>query len=172
MTEDAISQYITETFAAVHPAGAWGDTFFYYNPDPEQPDEIYFASLKTQDDDYDNVSDLNRPGIFRLNIGIGKATFRSLFGSQPPRTGPSGAIDTSRDFTVLDQLLPHPVYGRQYWVSILNPSAATFETVVQPLLAEAYDLAVAKYAKRAARSATGTAATGDPAAGDDDDADA
>jgi hypothetical protein len=167
MTEESVTQYITETFAHVHPAGAWGDTFFYYNPDPQQPDEIYFASLKTQDDDYDNVSNLNRPGIFRLNIGIGKATFQALFGALPPRTGPSGEIDTSRDFTVLDQLLPHPVYARQYWVSILNPSAATFERVVQPLLAEAYDLAVAKYAKRAARSGSAGAPDGDNTDADD-----
>jgi hypothetical protein len=34
---------------------------------------------------------------------------------------------------------------------VLNPSQATFQTVVQPLLAEAYDLAVSKYTKRAAR---------------------
>ncbi len=151
MTEDVISQYITDTFADVHPVVAWGDTFFYYNPDRPEPDEIYFASLKSQDDDYDNVSQLNRPGIFRLNIGIGRATYRILFGAQPPRTGPSGVIDTSRDYTVLDQLLPHPVYARQYWVSILSPSAATFETVIEPLLAEAYHRAVVKYDKRATR---------------------
>jgi predicted DNA-binding protein (MmcQ/YjbR family) len=36
------------------------------------------------------------------------------------------------------------------WVCVLNPSAATFEAV-RPLLAEAYELAVSKRAKRAAR---------------------
>jgi hypothetical protein len=30
---------------------------------------------------YDQFSNLNRPSVFRLNIGIGKQTFRSLFGS-------------------------------------------------------------------------------------------
>jgi len=60
-------------------------------------------------------------------------------------------VDSGYDFTALDQLLPYPVYGRMYWVCVLNPSAATFEAVVRPLLAEAYDLAVSKYAKRAAR---------------------
>lgn len=151
MNEAAITQYITDTFAGVHPVETWGDSFFFYNLDRQSPDEIYFATLKSSDDDYDNVSNLNRPGIFRLNIGIGKATYQALFGAQPPRTGPSGEIDSSQDFTVLDKLLPHPVYGRQYWVCVLNPSAATFQTVVQPLLAEAYDLAVGKYTKRAAR---------------------
>ena len=46
--------------------------------------------------------------------------------------------------------MPHPVYGWMSWVCVLNPSAETFKTM-QPLLAEAYDLAVAKFAKRAAR---------------------
>ncbi len=50
----------------------------------------------------------------------------------------------------LDQLLPRPVYARQRWVCVLNPSDATFEKV-KPLLAEAYGLAVNRNAKRASR---------------------
>ena len=150
MDEASIMQYITDTFDGVHPVDAWGDTFFFYNPGREQPDEVYFATLKSKDDDYDRFSDLNRPSVFRLNIDITKATYHSLFGSPPSRHSADGSIDTSYDFTVLDQLLPHPVYGRMHWVCVLNPSDATFQAV-QPLLAEAYDLAVSKYAKRVAR---------------------
>ena len=47
--------------------------------------------------------------------------------------------------------MPHPVYGRMFWVCVLNPSDKTFETKVQQLLAEAYDLAVSKYKRQAAR---------------------
>ena len=47
--------------------------------------------------------------------------------------------------------MPHPVYGRMYWVCVLNPSDETFATKVQPLLAEAYDMAVVKYTRLAAR---------------------
>jgi hypothetical protein len=35
--------------------------------------------------------------------------------------------------------MPHPVYAPQHWVSILNPSDATFDTVVKPLLDEAHE---------------------------------
>lgn len=35
------------------------------------------------------------------------------------------------------------------WISVLNPSPATFESV-KPLLAEAYGLAAAKFRKRVA----------------------
>ena len=149
MNETSITQYITDTFDGVHPVDAWGDTFFFYNPDRTLPDEIYFATLKSKDDDYDRASNLNRPSVFRLNIGIGKATYRSIFGAPPSRHSGSNAIATGHDFSALDQLLPHPVYARMYWVCVLNPSDTTFQAV-QPLLAEAYELAVSKYAKRAA----------------------
>ncbi len=150
MNEASIIQYITDTFEGVNPVDAWGDIFFFYNPANVQPDEIYFATLKSKDDDYDNASNLHRPSIFRLNISLSKTTFLHLFDSRPSRPSAEGAVDPNVDFTLLDQLLPHPIYGRMYWVCILNPSEATFETM-KPLLAEAYELAVSKYTKRAAR---------------------
>jgi Family of unknown function (DUF6194) len=47
----------------------------------------------------------------------------------------------------VDQLMPHPVYAPQSWVCVLNPSETTFQAV-RPLLAEAYELAVRRHAKR------------------------
>jgi hypothetical protein len=137
MDEASITQSIIDTFVGVHPVDAWGDTFFFYNPDGERPDEVYFATLKSKDDDYDRASNLDRPSVFRLNIGISKPTYRALFGAK---------VEPGYDFTAFDQLLPHPVYGKAAWVCVLNPSAATFQAV-QPLLAEAYELAVRKYNK-------------------------
>jgi hypothetical protein len=43
------------------------------------------------------------------------------------------------DYAAHDRLLPHPVYAKQLWISILNPSDATFRDVVLPLIAEAHD---------------------------------
>jgi hypothetical protein len=39
--------------------------------------------------------------------------------------------------------MPHPMYAKMYWASVLNPSAKTFETV-KPLLAEARNLLAAR----------------------------
>ena len=39
----------------------------------------------------------------------------------------------------LDRILPHPVYAKQRWISIVNPSDATFRDVVLPLIDEAHD---------------------------------
>jgi hypothetical protein len=164
MNEDAIAQYIADTFDGVDvvvasresgaPEVAWGDTFFFYNPDPTLPPNrrLPFATIVTKDyGEFDRASDLNRPGVFRLNIGVSKQTYRSLFGSQ---TSPSGAGDRAEsgyDFAALDRVLPHPVYAPQSWVCLLNPSVATFQAVVRPLLDEAYDLAVSRNTRRMAR---------------------
>lgn len=56
------------------------------------------------------------------------------------------------DYAALDRLVPHPVYARQHWVSILNPSEATLEAVVKPLLAEAHDRLAVQKARHAPRS--------------------
>jgi hypothetical protein len=141
MDEASITQYITDTFAGVEMATALGYTFFFYGPDRKLP----FATLATQDNDYDRASHLDRPGVFRLNIGVERDTYRSLFGPQPSAPGAAGVVDTGHDFTVLDRLLPHPVYAPQSWVCVLNPSAETFQTV-RPLLTEAYEKAVRRQA--------------------------
>ncbi len=147
MDESTVTQAILDTFDGARTESVWGDTFFYYNPSSERPNEIYFASLKSADDDYDNASNLNREGAFRLNIGVGKETFFRLFESRPARPGPAAEFDAAYDFTAADTLMPHPVYGRQYWVCVVNPSAEMFARL-QPLLAEAYELAVGKYGGR------------------------
>jgi hypothetical protein len=159
MDEASIIYYITDTFAGVDvvkpeasggPEIAWGDTFFIYDPNRnlDSQRKFPFATIVTKDyGDFDRASNLNRLGVFRLNIEVGKETYRSLFGRQPTPPGVSGMVNTGHDFTVLDQLLPHPVYAPQSWVCVLNPSDATFQKI-RPLLAEAYDLAVSRYTRR------------------------
>jgi hypothetical protein len=154
MNEADISRYITTTFAGVDVVVAMDASFFYYSPESDQPPTdqgFYFATLVTSDA-HDQFSDLNRPSVFRLNIGIGQETFRSLFGSPTlPSGNDSGSEASEYDFTALDRLMPHPVYGGMLWVCILNPSDETFATQVRPLLAEAYGRVVSKYDRRAAR---------------------
>jgi hypothetical protein len=150
MSEESILQYITCTYDDLETFSANGDTFIFYDPEHKFP----MATLVTSDYN-DTFSDLNRPGVFRLNIGVGKETFQLLFGAKPSLpswSDPPEAYDGPFDFTVLDTVLPHPVYGRQYWVSVLNPSDETFENQVKPLLAEAYEISERKYAKRKTRA--------------------
>lgn len=53
-----------------------------------------------------------------LNLGVAKATFHELF-----------STGTVADYTALDALLPYPVYAKNHWVCVLNPSAGTTEEV-------------------------------------------
>ncbi len=135
-TQADIAQYIRDTFPGVETADNLGYLFFFYGADHMLP----FATLATADNDYDRVSNLDRPGVFRLNIGVSRQTFQSLFGAD--------RVDVSRyDYTALDLIMPHPDYAAQNWICVLNPSEATFGQV-QTFLAEAYEIARARAARR------------------------
>ena len=121
----AITQDILERYPETVVAEALGATFFSLD-EKHWPN---FATIVTTDEhDEGAPSDLARRGAFRLNIGVGRETFERLVGSMD-----------APDYAAYDQLLPHPVYAKQLWVSILNPSHATFRDVVLPLIAEAHD---------------------------------
>lgn len=148
--QDAIIQYVTDTFTgveAIRPIdgpGA-GDTFFFFDPqrniDPTR--RLPFATIVTKDYvDFDESSNLNRPEVFRLNIGVSRGTFHALFGHPADDSGTKSADD---DFAALDRLMPHPAYARQSWVCVLNPGTETFDAVM-PLLAEAYSIVVTRHA--------------------------
>jgi uncharacterized protein DUF6194 len=152
MDQETIIQYITDTFAGVEVLrpddgpGA-GDTFFFtasqrdVDPTRRQP----FATIVTKDfGEFDNLSQLDRPGVFRLNIGVSRETFQSLFGYLP---GKESAKSAEYDYAALDRLMPHPLYAPQSFVCVLNPSLETFETV-KPLLAEAYSIVEARHSKQ------------------------
>jgi hypothetical protein len=141
MDPDAITKFITDTFDGVDVVVASGNAFYFYDPDHRFP----FATLVTSDI-YDRSSNLDRPSVFRLNIGVSGQTYRKVFGPQPSPPSDDGVVDTGHDFTALDQLKPHPVYAPQSWVCVLNPTEVTFQTV-QPLLAEAYERSVKRQAR-------------------------
>jgi hypothetical protein len=116
-----------------------GDVFAIHDPDGnyEQWPRNGWATIVTSDA-HDSASDLNRPGVYRLNFGLPRARFRELFAS------PVG-----HDTTAIDVLLPHPVYGGQNWACVLNPDK-TWPTVRQ-LLAEAHEFGARRYDNAARR---------------------
>jgi hypothetical protein len=145
MDEASIVRYLTETLADLEILEQAGTYYFYADADRKMP----LATLVTNDD-HDQASNLSRPGVYRLNIGVKKPTFLALFGAQPSPPGPSGTIEWDCDFAALDVLMPHPVYGNMCWLCVLNPSEQTFERV-KPLLDEAHEMYVGRREKRAGR---------------------
>lgn len=144
MDVQTLVTWILGNLAQVETSEAYGYTFFFVGPDRKMP----FATLSSSDNEHDRVSHLDRPGVYRLNLGVTKPTYQKLLGPLPSELGPSGIVQTGHDFTQLDVLLPHPVYSPQSWVSILSPSSKTFATVVEPLLREAHGLAMERHHRR------------------------
>lgn len=136
MNESNAMEYITTTFPDVETTTNFGYTFFFYRSERQLP----FATLIASDNEYDRISNLDRPGVYRLNIGISRETFQALFGT--------AKVDVSSyDFTALDVIMPHPEYAPQNFICVLSPGAMTSEKV-RDLLAEAYDIAVRRFTRR------------------------
>ena len=134
--EAFITSYITSTFENVESTVNMGYTFFFYRDDHMHA----FATIASTGNEYEKISNLDRPGVYRLNIGVSRETFRELFGTKK--------IDVSNyDFTALDTIMPHPEYSLQHFLCILSPSETTFERI-RPMLAEAYEIAMRRYNKR------------------------
>ena len=136
MNESEVVDYIIKTFPDVETTTAYGYNMFFYRSDRK----LSFATLISSDYEYDHFSNLNRPGVFRLNIGVSKQTFQSLFGTHE--------VDVKDyDFTALDVIMPHPEYAQYHFICVLSPSEETFEKI-RPLLTEAYDIAARRYASQ------------------------
>lgn len=128
---------------------AQDDLFYLYDPAADLPPERQqpFATIVTGDH-YEKVSRLDEPGAWRLNIGLTKATYASLFGPVPTERDADWVLDSGHDYTHRDNLMPHPFYASQYWVCIVSPTELD---PLKPLLTEAYEFAVRKYDRHQAR---------------------
>jgi hypothetical protein len=118
------------------PEVAWGDTFFFYDRDgitvPEK--RLPYATIVVNDyPGFDEASDLARPGVYRVNASVSKQTFET-----------HTAQIQQLDYRVIDQVIPHPVYGAQNWLSVLSPGIQTSE-IVKSILTEAHGRARARY---------------------------
>ncbi len=118
------------------PEVAWGDTFFFYAPDGEMPKATQpFATIVTKNYPDDELSRLNREGIFRVNMHPSRASFTTW------------SAKSGDDPSALDQFFAHPVYGQLGWLAVVNPGSQTAESTAE-LLREAYELARARYDRR------------------------
>ena len=121
---EAVITYIVDTYPETDVVTIEGGSFFSLDAEKHWPN---YATV-VWNDDFDQASDLLSRGAFRLNLGVSRDTFERLVGAE-----------AEPDHRAFDRLLPHPVYARQHWISILNPTEDTFREVVVPLIAEAHD---------------------------------
>ena len=124
----------------------WGEKVIFYNPGNVLKKGVYVLTIKEKDGENDKASGLNRKDVFRVNLGLRKDTFIKLFGEIPARPSAGKVVNMNYDFTKKDVILPHPVYAWMGWISVLNPSDKTADTLI-PFINEAYDFAKEKFEK-------------------------
>jgi hypothetical protein len=111
------------------PPIAWDDWFFFAGDDRRHP----FATIVGHDiPGFDDRSGLDRSGVYRLNLDLGRDEFRRLFGYGPEEFKDRRA---GIDFSRFDEFVPHPVYGTQSWAGVVNPGP---RSDVDRLLAHAH----------------------------------
>ena len=150
MRPDEIIDRLTSRFDGLAPKASWGETSLFYNPDLALANGVYFCTVKEHDGANDRSSELDRPGVFRLALGLPAECYERLFGSRPVRPAKGTAVATGHDFTRLDVVMPHPIYAWMGWIQVLNPSDETFGSM-ESLFAESYDHVVRKFEKSLVR---------------------
>jgi hypothetical protein len=123
-TRDEMLQLIRDAFPNAVVAIVDSAAFFSMD-DAHWPN---FATIVWTDEHDDGApSNLARPGVYRVNVGVDRETFQRLVGSLE-----------NPDYAAFDRYVPHPVYAKQRWISILNPSHVTVRETLMPLVAEGH----------------------------------
>ncbi len=92
----------------------------------------------TDEHDEGAPSNLAREGVYRVNVGVDRETFQRLVGGM-----------TDADYAAFDRFVPHPVYAKQRWISILNPSHDSVSDALMPLIAAGHQRLLAQRARGA-----------------------
>lgn len=72
---------------------------------------VYVLTVKEKDGNNDKGSMLNRDNVYRVNVGLRKQTLIKKLGYIPERPHAGKIVKTDYVFTVLDTIIPHPVYA-------------------------------------------------------------
>jgi hypothetical protein len=113
-TIPGVTEFVADE-ATGAPPGSHGDRFYFAGASHRMP----FATIVAHDTaDFDEKSRLDRPGVFRLNIALGRAEFTRRFGYPPAEAADHWGVV---DFARIGVIMPHPAYAVQGWMSVLNP---------------------------------------------------
>jgi hypothetical protein len=147
MNAKQLENWILDNYRGVIVTDAYRERSFFYNPDSSLPKGIYFATIKESDGPNDKASNLDREGIYRLSIGVGKKQYQQLFGVVPKRPAKGEIVNIDFDFTITKMLMPHPIYAWLGWVCINNPSNQNLD-ILKHLLDISYQNTLIKFDKK------------------------
>lgn len=109
-----IIDFFIATYDGVIVGQNWDERGLFYNPGNRFPKGVYLLLFKEKDGSNDSASNVNRSGVYRLNLGISRSTFIEMFGLIPKRSPAGQVVQTGHDFQQLDEIMPHPVYA---WIA-------------------------------------------------------
>lgn len=147
MNANQLEQWILENYQGVIATDAYRERSFFYNPDGFLPKGIYFATIKESDGPNDKTSNLDREGIYRLSLGVGKKQYQQLFGDVPKRPAKGKIVELDFDFTTTGILMPHPIYAWLGWLCINNPNSQNVD-LLKHLLDISYQNVLIKFANK------------------------
>lgn len=136
MIQSEVEAFI-ETMDSVQREDNFGYIFYFVGEDHRLP----FVTIGHSDNEFDTVSNLNRKGIYRINMGVSRETFKSLL---------TDVSSEHIDYAVLDMFLPHPHYAKQHFVCILNPTQDNSD-ITKNLIIEAHSIATSRLQRRTNR---------------------
>lgn len=148
LAPDAFIRQVCDTLEDIVVRATWGEQALFYNPGHSLPHGVYFCTVKDHDGPNDRASQLDRPNVYRVSLGLPTVRYTALFGDKPPRPARATPAAVKHDPLLMNRLQPHPVYAWMGWACVLNPTAGWL-SAQQPLIAEAYEHARAKFEKKA-----------------------
>lgn len=147
MNAKQLEKWILDNYLGVIVTDAYRERSFFYNPDGSLPKGIYFATIKESDGPNDKASNLDREGVYRLSVGVGKKQYRQLFGDIPKRPVKGEIVELDFDFSTTGMLMPHPIYAWLGWACINNPDSENLDSLKR-LLDISYQNVLTKFAKK------------------------
>ena len=129
-TQDEMIQLIRGAFPDAVVASIDSAVFFSLD---ESHWPNFVTVVWTDEHDEGAPSDLARDGVYRVNVGVDRETFERLVGSSE-----------DPDYAAFDRFVPHPVYAKQRWISVVNPSHATVRDTLMPLIAQGHERLAAR----------------------------
>ena len=96
MTADQVRAHLTEWYPGLRYQFAYAEHTYFYNPQDVLKQGVYFCTVKERDGPKDKLSKLDREGVYRLSLGIGKVAYTNRFG--PPPARPPKGVQPSRRY--------------------------------------------------------------------------
>lgn len=147
MIINEILNYITNKYDGVVIKNSYKELAIFYNPNNLLKNGVYVCTIKEQDGNNDKASKLFRNGVFRFSCGLTKDDYINLFKILPKRPKKGEIVDLPYDFSILHEIIPHPIYAYMGWICI-NCTQETNLELFYKYIDLSYQKAVNNYNKK------------------------